>query len=784
MNETRNCIALVGGNQRGLETLALLVEEGTHDSALIIEPDRGALVFHLKDYGFSFNESLHIELSQRISDLKGRTGVRQIIDASGNPNLHRDLYQLGAPVEISRDSVFQLNHSLKKIPAKTSEDFAKRQAYLLEHFKGPLGEIDLASDEEEFYRYLLDSTLLATNAEGAELFLLEEDEKRVFLAMARESGVAPKWHPPEVLLKGGKGVISHIARTGQPFLLPKGELSLWEQELLDGEEVTALIGIPIREDNQLLGVLFLYRGTDSAPFHEQDLDFLSKMSPQLIRPIKKLLTLKDIREASLTEALRKEVREIMDSKFPIQQKLQKSLGKITEGLSSLRGSVFVKDPYSDDLMLQATTHYSPQMIGLMRIRKGTGVIGQTAHFNHPFYLKQDPNAVLPPEQEMGTWPATLSLPISTSSEMVGVIHLEFDNLPRLPMKTLKLGKDLCDLLASAVASDVERHRMSQKVLKLTVVNEEGLELLSTNDRDKVLRFATGSAAMIMDAEAVVLRIADPGGKGLLVGSTYGLHRDEIDQELVNLDRLIASKVFETKNTLSIPNLEESEFPSPESFPYRSALSTVLFGNDQPIGTLTAYNKLMYNSFSCTSFHVDDMEILEKYANYVGKSLVQAQEFKSRQALITIDETTGLKNNRYLQLRLPEEVQRAERYQRNLTLIIMEVDDQQKAFQQLDRPARKDLVKQIAGIVRETFRNVDIIVRVEKIKFAILMPDTGERAYEAISRLSRNVSEVKLKSVDSGKVTPLVVRVGYSNFPEDAKEPDELFAKASQMRTLS
>jgi diguanylate cyclase (GGDEF)-like protein len=193
---------------------------------------------------------------------------------------------------------------------------------------------------------------------------------------------------------------------------------------------------------------------------------------------------------------------------------------------------------------------------------------------------------------------------------------------------------------------------------------------------------------------------------------------------------------------------------------------------------------MYNSFSCTSFHVDDMEILEKYANYVGKSLVQAQEFKSRQALITIDETTGLKNNRYLQLRLPEEVQRAERYQRNLTLIIMEVDDQQKAFQQLDRPARKDLVKQIAGIVRETFRNVDIIVRVEKIKFAILMPDTGERAYEAISRLSRNVSEVKLKSVDSGKVTPLVVRVGYSNFPEDAKEPDELFAKASQMRTLS
>jgi len=179
-----------------------------------------------------------------------------------------------------------------------------------------------------------------------------------------------------------------------------------------------------------------------------------------------------------------------------------------------------------------------------------------------------------------------------------------------------------------------------------------------------------------------------------------------------------------------------------------------------------------------------MEIFEKYANYVGKSLVQAQEFKSRQALITIDETTGLKNNRYLQLRLPEEVRRAERYQRNLTLIIMEVGEQQNAFKQLDRSARKDLVKRIAGIVRETFRNVDIIVRVERAKFAILMPDTGERAYEAITRLSQNISVVKIKSLDSGKVTPLTVRVGYSNFPEDAKEADELLAKASQMKTLS
>jgi len=781
MNPTKNPVVLVGGNQRGLEILSLLVEDGNYDSALIIEPDRGALVYHLQDFGFSFSDSFNIELSQKLSDLKSRTGLRQIVDASGNPSLHRDLYQLGTEAEISRDSVFQLLYSLEKTQETGSKGKTLRENHLLENLEEPLHEIDLASDEDEFYRFLLDSTLLVTQAEGAELFLMEEDEKYLALAMAREKGIAPKWHPPEILLKGGRGVVSYVARTGHPLILPKGESSIWEQELLEGEEVSTLVALPIRDKNKLLGVLLLYRVTDPPPFTQQDIAFLSRLLAFLIKPIKKLLTLKDIRETSLAEALRKEVQEIINANLDIQQKLQKSLEKITTGLFSLHGNLYIKDPYSNDLILKATTHFSPQMLGMMRSKEGKGIIGKTAQLNHPFYLKQDPLSVLPPLQEIKANPATLSLPLSSNSELVGVMHLEFDHLSRLPLKTLELGKDLCERLATAVASDTERHRLSQKVLKLTVVNEEGLELLSTTDREKVYRFSTASAAMIMDAEAVILRIHDPGGKGLRVASTYGLHQDEIDKQLVDMDRSIGSKVFETKRTLLIPDLKDFEFSCPESFPYHSALSVVLMGEDKPIGTLTVYNKLMYNSFSCTSFHKDDEEILVKYAIYVGKSLLQAQAFKSRQALITIDTLTGLKNERYLQLRLPEEIQRAERYQRNLTLIMMEIDEQQESFKELPRTAKEDLIKRIANIVRETFRNVDIIVRMERAKFAILMPDTGDNGSEAVARISRNVSGIKIKSLRSGSVSPLMIRVGQGNFPGDASEPEALLAVASQMK---
>jgi hypothetical protein len=61
-----------------------------------------------------------------------------------------------------------------------------------------------------------------------------------------------------------------------------------------------------------------------------------------------------------------------------------------------------------------------------------------------------------------------------------------------------------------------------------------------------------------------------------------------------------------------------------------------------------------------------------------------------------------------------------------------------------------------------------------------MPDTGEKALEAITRLIRNVSVVKIKSLSSGQVSPLKVLVGHSSYPQDARDTEELLTKASQM----
>jgi diguanylate cyclase (GGDEF)-like protein len=339
-----------------------------------------------------------------------------------------------------------------------------------------------------------------------------------------------------------------------------------------------------------------------------------------------------------------------------------------------------------------------------------------------------------------------------------------------------------EILGASIASDVERHKMSQKVVKLSAVNEEGLQLLSLTDRDKVLLTATASTAMILDAEAVVLRVRERRGERLLVGGTYGLHRDEIDAALVRIDQAVAARVAESRAFLRSDRLDAFGVELPAVFPYRTVMAGPLFAGDRLVGTVSAYNKVLYHSFACGAFDHDDQEILEKFSFYMGRALVQAQEFRERQALITIDEVTGLRNRRYLDLRLPEEIRRAERYQRKVSLLMMEVTDFTELSRAFTAQGRDELLRALAGMVRETVRNVDILARLEDSRFAIVMPDTGDAMRDILDRLLQAVDTFRLRGSD-GQALEVKLSVGTCTYPAEAASVQELLERAAQLRPL-
>ena len=95
-----------------------------------------------------------------------------------------------------------------------------------------------------------------------------------------------------------------------------------------------------------------------------------------------------------------------------------------------------------------------------------------------------------------------------------------------------------------------------------------------------------------------------------------------------------------------------------------------------------------------------------------------------------DWLTGLHNHRVYHERLRDELERAERYGRPVSLIVFDIDDF-KLLNDVHGHQEGDLVlRRVAAAAREELRGSDLACRVGGQEFAIILPEAGKRAARA------------------------------------------------------
>lgn len=752
-------LVLIGGGREGLETLAHAVRQNEWAVAMVIDPDPGALVFRLADLGYRFADPHAVAVDRRLEAVRDLVPLELAVDATSDRATRRALRQVAPTLDVVGSAAARMLWTLAALPPE------ERAAQSLRLVKPVADQIDVSTPGELAW-LIAETARLVGDADVARVHRWDDARQRLVPLGARGG-------PPTV-----SSTAIRVIRDRRVVAASDADRSTaW---LLEDDGATAAVAAPIQSDEDLLGLLELRRTERREPFSPALETWMAEFASILVRPLKKMRTIREVREAAQTEATRRDLKALLAGDQPIRATLQRAVDALGAILQASAVHLYVKDPQNGDVLLQASTAIRVENAGIVRIAPGEGLIGEVAAVNRQIVLREESASGDPPPG--GSARGLVATPLSAGRRAVGVLVVETSTAVEVTFRLLALLTEVGELLGGSIASDAERHQMSQKVMKLSVVNEEGLQLLGVTDRDKVLITGTAATAMILDAEAVVLRVRERGGDRLLVGGTYGLHRDEIDAALVKLDQAVAARVAESQTVLRSGELAGFGVALPENFPYRSVLAGPVFADDRLVGTVGAYNKLLYQSFACGTFDADDQEILGKFSFYLGRALVQAQEFRERQALITIDDVTGLKNRRYLDLRLPEEIRRAERFQRKVSLLIMEVagfDDIGRAF---TAQGRDELLRALAGMIRETFRNVDILARIDGARFGVVMPDTGDRTADVLDRLSQAVEAFRLKGPD-GRSLKVNLAVGIATYPGDAASVPELFTRAEQLTPL-
>jgi len=158
------------------------------------------------------------------------------------------------------------------------------------------------------------------------------------------------------------------------------------------------------------------------------------------------------------------------------------------------------------------------------------------------------------------------------------------------------------------------------------------------------------------------------------------------------------------------------------------------------------------------------------------ALVNHARMEHLRELSHIDTLTGVFNRRYFNLRLLEEMARAERFERPLALVIADLDQFKPLNDTRGHQVGDVVLRYVSQTVRHAVRSIDILCRLGGDEFAVVMPDTDTAECVMLGeRLCRAVADGRLTIGGPGEkaVLQMHVSLGGAVFPEHADRAERL-----------
>ncbi|QKV17979.1 PleD family two-component system response regulator [Oricola thermophila] len=146
-------------------------------------------------------------------------------------------------------------------------------------------------------------------------------------------------------------------------------------------------------------------------------------------------------------------------------------------------------------------------------------------------------------------------------------------------------------------------------------------------------------------------------------------------------------------------------------------------------------------------------------------------------LAVIDGLTGLYNRRYLETHLETLVARARSRERNLSLLITDIDRFKTVNDTYGHDAGDDVLREFARRLRDNVRGMDLACRYGGEEFVIVMPDTSaEVAADIGERLREQIERDAFLVANGADSLPVTVSVGVATLSRDGDEDARALVK--------
>jgi diguanylate cyclase (GGDEF)-like protein len=161
------------------------------------------------------------------------------------------------------------------------------------------------------------------------------------------------------------------------------------------------------------------------------------------------------------------------------------------------------------------------------------------------------------------------------------------------------------------------------------------------------------------------------------------------------------------------------------------------------------------------------------------ALDNAGRYSIAKDLLNIDELTGLYNYRYLEIALEREMKRAERYGLSMAVIFLDVDMLKVVNDTHGHLVGSRVLKEVAGVIKKSVREVDIVIRYGGDEYTIILIETGRQGASIVAeRIRRTIADQTFFLGENLNVN-LTASLGFACYPEDTKSKLELLEMADR-----
>jgi diguanylate cyclase (GGDEF)-like protein len=181
----------------------------------------------------------------------------------------------------------------------------------------------------------------------------------------------------------------------------------------------------------------------------------------------------------------------------------------------------------------------------------------------------------------------------------------------------------------------------------------------------------------------------------------------------------------------------------------------------------------------THLRAEGFHLLEGVLAHHAFALKNALTVKRINELITKDDLTLAYNRRFFEEYLVEEMERARRYSKPLSLIFLDLDGLREVNNRFGHAMGSRTLQEAAARVMNAVRTIDKVVRYGGDEFCIILPETEWKgALEVAERIRQRLAATPFLLEETGGIE-ITGSFGVASYPTHAISKEELVKKSDE-----